>query len=478
MPSTLRGPKTLSRWLELDYFNRPRKLRRLWTTVLLVTLAVSVAGVLAWALPNRTVLQAGPVSPAHAMFNHDCRLCHTGEARTIHRLLRFDASIRSVPDSACLQCHSGALHHTTQIGEQSCASCHREHRGRKALARVDDDHCTKCHTNLQRNDGMPSAYDPHVSAFAPGKHPDFRLFSPGPPVDPGTVRFNHAVHMAKEGVLTIDEKQLQKQREQVGKQGGGPDFEDITREMRSFKKMECQDCHQTDAAGRYMLPINYDRHCQSCHPLSVQLIGPWEAGLEKSARTFSRGPAPHPARTQGPDVVRGALRDRLTRFLLDNEGFLKGKRAEEARPLPGSGRARALSKEAHAWVNDQQEAVERLLFDGGGGCQFCHTEKTGPASRRNGLPEYLPSAIPERWHQHARFRHEAHRMLNCLECHAKAQTSTSARDVMLPQVETCFKCHDAGARKARADCVECHGYHDTTKRHLFRGKLTIDEARR
>ena len=74
-------------------------------------------------------------------------------------------------------------------------------------------------------------------------------------------------------------------------------------------------------------------------------------------------------------------RHRLTRFILDNEALLKGRPAEEGRPIPGTGQARALSREAHAWVNDQQAAVERLLFDGPGGCRFCHTEKTSPASR-------------------------------------------------------------------------------------------------
>src|SRR5947209_12469015 len=124
MPSSLRGPKTLSRWLELDYFKRPRPLRRLWPWALLLTLGASVVGVLGWALPpgQRKALQAGPVSTAHTMFNKDCGLCHTGERRAFDRLRRLDPGLRSVPDSACLECHGGDAHHTTQAGDRRCSS--------------------------------------------------------------------------------------------------------------------------------------------------------------------------------------------------------------------------------------------------------------------------------------------------------------------------------------------------------------------
>ncbi len=474
MPSSLRGPKTLSRWLELDYFNRPRKLRRLWAVVLLATLFASVAAALGWALPpgQRKALQAGPVSTGHSLFANDCNACHQQAWGTLNRLFGL-APDRSVPDSACTQCHSGATHQTTQIGEQRCASCHKEHRGHKPLARVEDGHCTSCHADLKRDDGKEPRYDPHVTAFAKGQHPDtFHRFKGGPPSDPGKLRFNHKAHLAKAGVMTIDRDQVEKLRKQVEKQGGVPYFEDLTRDVKPFQQLDCQSCHRPDASGRFMLPIDYDRHCRSCHPPLVQLVGSWkEPRLETLARSFGRRPAPHPSRTQTPEVVRGALRDRLTRFVLANKQFVKGTLLDDLpRPFPGSGRGQGLSKGEHEWVNEQQGQVERLLFDGAGGCRFCHTEK----SRKGGLPEYLPTQLPERWHEHASFGHKAHLMLACAECHEGATTSSEAKDVLLPGMDKCFACHSTEKKKARSDCVECHTYHDGKARHEFHGNETIE----
>jgi hypothetical protein len=45
MHTSLRSPKTLSRWLRPDYAKRPRALRRLWGPVLLGTLGASVVAV-------------------------------------------------------------------------------------------------------------------------------------------------------------------------------------------------------------------------------------------------------------------------------------------------------------------------------------------------------------------------------------------------------------------------------------------------
>jgi predicted CXXCH cytochrome family protein len=96
-----------------------------------------------------------------------------------------------------------------------------------------------------------------------------------------------------------------------------------------------------------------------------------------------------------------------------------------------------------------------------------------PGARPGGLPEYLPANIPARWLAHAAFDHKSHQMLACSECHAAA-TSTRAADVLLPGIDSCRKCHDGRAGKARADCAECHTYHDPAGRAAFRGRLTIE----
>src|SRR5262249_18810841 len=158
-----------------------------------------------------------------------------------------------------------------------------------------------------------------------------------------------------------------------------------------------------------------------------RLVGDWEEPrLRELARDFDLKPAPHPQPGGSAEVVRGVLRDRLTRFI-QRAGSAGSGRAgtlgtdDLLAPLP----AGPLAREQFAWVNAQQAAAERRLLEGAGGCAYCHQEKTAPGARPGGLPEYLPANIPERWFGHAAFDHKNHQMLACTECHA-APASTRA----------------------------------------------------
>ena len=99
------------------------------------------------------------------------------------------------------------------------------------------------------------------------------------------------------------------------------------------------------------------------------------------------------------------------------------------------------------------------LFDGAGGCRYCHVEKQRmrPAGT---IPEYKRTAVPLRWFPRAQFDHAKHSMLQCGDCHPAA-TSRQTSDVLLPTIGQCAKCHQKGAATgtARADCLECHRYH-------------------
>src|SRR5262245_51359916 len=111
MPSSLRDPKTLARWLDLDSFHPARRAGRTWLRLLLGTLALSLAGVTApLVLGTRSVFQTRPVAAAHASFNQDCAQCHVETFRTFDRLRRLDPAVRAVPDSACTRCHAGPTH--------------------------------------------------------------------------------------------------------------------------------------------------------------------------------------------------------------------------------------------------------------------------------------------------------------------------------------------------------------------------------
>src|SRR5208283_5630806 len=225
MTSPLRDPKSLADWIELDYYRRPRLMRRAkWVTSVVVFLLCGVALAAVTVLPRfAPIYQAGPLSSAHTLFTSECAACHTGAFGGVQHFWS-GSDLHTVSDSNCLSCHDGPIHHEEQTSMPACASCHREHRGRVTLADVADSHCTACHARLQRADGQPSRYQP-VSSFA-GDHPEFALWREGEPKDPGTIRFNHRVHL-QEGLR-------------------GPRGEPV--------QLECTACHQPDAPGQYMKP--------------------------------------------------------------------------------------------------------------------------------------------------------------------------------------------------------------------------------
>jgi hypothetical protein len=475
MSSPLRSPKTLSEWFELDYFRRRRLFRGLWKSLTWGALLAASFGV-AWTLlsGNQSVYQAGPLSTSHAMFNGECGICHTEKFRTLKRLLTGDTAVRSVPDSACKQCHDGPRHHEC-AAQQSCVGCHHEHRGQTALASVTDNQSTSCHADLRCDNGAPSVFDAYVTSFE-RRHPEFRLFREGKPDGASPLRFNHKVHL--QGLLGIDHKQMETQREKLREAGVTLCDQELPQKE---VLLECNACHQQDAAGRYMLPVNFDRHCKDCHPLSVQLVGEWQGPLKERACEFSKSPAPHPAAGETATVVRAALRERLTRFILSpmNKAFLGGAEpGEPERPLVGWIRGEPVQAREFAWVNRQLEQVEHVLFDGGGGCGKCHQEKTAPHERPSGLPAYEWPDVkgPDRpWFEHSVFSHDKHKMLDCKECHADARESTTAR-VELPGIKNCQQCHHDGTPGgARADCAECHVYHDQKLKREFRGDQRIGQ---
>jgi hypothetical protein len=450
MPSPLRSPKTLSQWFELDYFRRRRLFRGLSRRLTWGALLLACAGVGWTLLPGKqTMYQAGPLSTAHALFNQDCAKCHTEAFPAWNRLWTSDAAVRSVPDQACKQCHDGPRHHEC-VEQRSCASCHHEHRGQAALARVTDNQCTSCHADLKCDNGVVSHFDAHVTGFGEGRHPEFRLLRADKPTDPGTLRFNHELHL--QGVLGPGSKLVH---------------------------LDCHSCHQADSTGRTMQPIHFERHCKECHPLSVQLVGDWQGPLRERALAFKNQPAPHPAAGETAETVRAALRERLTRFILSppNKAFLTGsKPVEPPVPLPGWMRVEPVPAKEFAWINRQLEQMEHVLFDGGGGCRHCHQEKTTPEKRPGGLPVYrLPGllGVEKPWYEHSVFNHDSHKMLACTECH-DARTSQTASDVLLPSIKKCQQCHNEKDRaSARTDCAECHLYHDPKLKRQFQGSQTI-----
>jgi hypothetical protein len=228
-----------------------------------------------------------------------------------------------------------------------------------------------------------------------------------------------------------------------------------------------------------MRPVNYEHDCKECHPLWVRLAGEMKGdALQKAAEEFAKEPAPHRA----PREVRADLRDRLLGLVnkyKPEPTAAAGDLLAPLEPREGTGarqtwqpseRERA-EAEKLAFVVAQMGPVEKTLFSPGGRCAYCHgAAAPGP----DGLPDYR-QARPKAPAAGGRFAHEAHRMLQCDQCHAVANSGKLGDPALMPQVATCAECHNPSAG-ARSDCVECHQYHQYGPGGKAHKGLTIPQA--
>jgi hypothetical protein len=460
-------------WNGAEYFSRGRRVwayGSLWEYKRWLLGLVLVLGG-GWLVGARLIgyqrlYQSAPVSRAHTPYQDDCRRCHVDWMQTGRRLHPANADLRTVPDSACQQCHATPLPdqywpgnlaslaapaaglpapvHSDQQPDDlipACAACHREHQGKPTLKAVPDDSCTTCHADLRRKDKTVPRCAASVTRFAPGAHPDFRY-----PPDGAMLAFNHHRH------VTLD-------------------IVDTNRQP--IKLEDCRTCHQPNLAegGRHMLPIRYDLHCKQCHPLTVpvavEVANPsGQAGLEAALKQLRSQPLRHGV---PPVDVREELRARNTQFVKAQPEVLAFSGGAPARPLPGDRGSRPVSASAGAWVQSQTRLAERHLFGSPSGCRLCHVPAA--PTRTDGLPVYAPTNLRRSWwYSHSTFSHRSHPQ-SCTDCHGDARTSVKTADVLLPALAGCVECHSApagAANRAGSDCVSCHRYHDRGQEHLWR----------
>jgi len=414
MPGRIRTTKKLAQRIDLNYFKTLRGIPR-WRRILSGVFVFTGLGWLGWhaIAGSPKPYNAGPLAHAHALLGQKCGACHVSEA-----------SFReSATDQACLGCHDGPIHHADQTFTPACSNCHVEHQGAFRLASTSDRACTQCHADLKTTHGE-SKFASNIRGFD-SSHPEFAVLRSGY-TDPGTVQFNHAVHL-KDGLRGPN----------------GP------------VQLKCGDCHQPpDSSNRaLMAPINYERHCESCHPLQFD-------------RRFSES-APH----KEPQVVYDFVHARLVAYIAAHPAEIPlvdepDKRLPSRPPQPPA-------RNAAEWVAQRMADAQLLLWRKS--CKECHS-----LSYPNGfdaLPVVAKSQIAARWFQHAEFDHAAHQMVRCESCHVKARTSRETSDVLIPGVQTCRECHHAGRNAAEARCFECHTYHDWSKEKPVAGRYTVSQLR-
>ena len=211
--------------------------------------------------------------------------------------------------------------------------------------------------------------------------------------------------------------------------------------------LQCASCHRVeDARGRdaahsgTMAEVDFERSCRSCHSLEFD-----QAVHEQ---------APHSTAAAALQFVR--------------------EKVSAAHPNDDAAMVRA----------------EAILFREK--CALCHTV-AGAEMLPRISPAVLqtltigPSRQPERFFTAALFSHTAHNAVECTECHAAALKSVSGKDLLLPGIATCQRCHDGESHPqgpvlsnghAESGCYLCHEYHEAKPRAVAvaQGEEKMDPA--
>ena len=411
MAGRTRTQKKLAQRINLDYFKTLHGIPR-WRRILSGVFVIVGLGWLAWhaVAGSPKPYNAGPLGQPHHLLGQKCDACHVSQP----------SFQKTATDQACLGCHDGPIHQADQTFSPACSSCHVEHQGTLRLASTSDRACTQCHADLKTTQGTTKLVA-NITGFN-GSHPEFAVLRPGAS-DPGTIKFNHQVHLK----------------------------EDL-RGPNGPVQLKCAECHQLGADEKsYMQPVDYDKHCAACHTLQFD-------------RRFSES-VPH----KDPKIVYDFARAKLTAYIAAHPAEIPlvdepDKRLPTRPPQPPA-------RNAAEWVQQRMTDAQLLLWRKS--CKECHA-----LSYPNGfeaLPTVAKASITKRWLPHAEFDHKAHQMVECVSCHAKANQSRETSDVLLPGVQSCQQCHHSGKDAAEARCFECHAYHDWSKEKPVAGKFTIKQ---
>ncbi len=376
-------------------------------------------------LPTRDAWQAGELAASHKFFGAQCNLCH-------------EKAFRWVRDESCARCHAATRAHADPVkfnlpalGEARCAHCHRDHNGTDGLIIRDQVLCSECHSDLRQETANATTLG-DVEDFGDA-HPQFSVnlpqwdangaFAPvrtslaTPRIEEQSgLKFPHDAHLDPKGINAPDGK----------------------------KVLSCASCHQPDAGGAAMKPIDFEPMCQECHRLDFDIREPQR------------------------QVPHGKIAE--IQFMLDEfyaRRALEGGYGDAAAPpqvqqrrRPGQALSRQEQAEALAWAREKSRKVGEDLFTGRA-CTVCHTVALRPDAEN---PWYVaPVRVNGIWYAKAAFTHAKHEAnMKCGDCHAAADSKASS-DLLIPGIDNCRQCHGGeGARdKVASTCIACHGYHDS-----------------
>lgn len=523
------------------FLDNPLERRKVFYTLLAVCSTTLLLGIFTLTRSDRPYSH-GPVASVHTSFDANCEACHRPQSIGSVGPGVIDPQSRWL-DLTCQQCHGGPDHHRDakwptdwpkqeikgQPTDAQCAACHHDHNGKDfSLVRLDDGHCLKCHADLANfHKAGSSQFAGKISNFhdAKGGHPEFKKLETAP--ERG-LNFSHAHHMTA-GIGYSPDSKLKMTKKQLADLNKG-DAKVMAQYAGYFPKdggdnaavqLQCSACHQLDAGranrdgksaalanldadpresvlppraeGAYYLPINYEAHCQACHPLK----SPQQTNI--AGKTFPAFDLPH---RKQPKEMASVLRARYSSFILDPAGFpeLRDKDAGDEEVRKVATQVDAAVKTSLAKLFPPVNPIAKGAISGGT-CTECH--KTTGSSTNVEEVKLQPSRIPTVWFEHAKFNHVSHRGYSCMDCHPYTATaatpggkakltpetiySTAAADtdqkVNILGVESCRVCHTPNTTRdvngiglggVRSNCTDCHRYHNGDNPFQGRGALDRD----
>lgn len=370
--------------------------------------------------------ESGSIASAHHFFGQDCTTCH-------------QKAFERVPDQACINCHKLTHPHVDtnfftldKLSSTRCAECHVEHNGKHALINRDDSLCSDCHKDLSQQGVDTELGD--AKDFGT-EHPPFKVRLLG--YDNGmeltdrvsmedeeayrersNLEFSHDVHLNKEGLSMLD----------------------------GIYRLWCDDCHTHTPGNPGMEPIDFEKHCESCHPLSFE-------------PTDQERVVPH---GRVNEVLYTLLEYYSTRAL--EGGYIGEGEVPEVvsrTHMPDEDLSAEERLQALDWARTKAEEVGAELFEFSVCVECHHTYVTLDDPPRWDIK---PVRIANTWMPRAKFTHEKHLTMRCLFCHA-APESTKSSDILLPDIESCRQCHGGvhADTKLQSTCVDCHGFHVATE---------------
>ncbi len=378
-------------------------------------------------IPDDSIWISGDISSPHKHFGKQCDSCHK-------------KAFKTVEDKTCIACHGETTAHADpeiydihKLQGLSCESCHKEHNGTAFLIRRDQKLCGDCHASLSEtvNTDLENASD-----FSSG-HPEFkpRLFIP--------------VKQSRDGSVKNEWRRVPLDNSKVEHETGLIFPHDVHLDPNGLdspagnKVLQCSDCHQTDAGEAYLLPVEFEQHCQECHRLTFDENSPERELPHSNLDAMSA--------TLDEYYAYMALRGNYQ----DDDEFTPS--VVTRRRIPGKELTPVERRTALAWAQEKAADVKEEMIEFRA-CGYCHKVKRD-ASAKSGWR--VPNVhISQRWFTKGAFDHKTHRATKCEKCH-DAESSKRSEDVLLPRIKVCRECHggEHTEGKLESTCITCHVFH-------------------